>query len=143
MFLGMILAPTTLYLYWAHPAWTWMYMVNPDSVPGVALLPLVVAHALTLGLAWYGGARLIERGKLKAVGYAAAVGGVLVLVGSVVFWGRLGHYGSYEEYRQGRALDLLDVKLGFVLVAVVIGTLASAAFVAYELSRDSRRVRSR
>jgi hypothetical protein len=38
---------------------------------------------------------------------------------------------------------LFDVKLGYVLVAIVLGVLSAAGYVALELARDSRRVRSR
>jgi hypothetical protein len=139
----MILAPITLYLYAAHPSWTWMYLVNPDTVPGFAILPLVVAHLGFVLLGWYLGARLIRAQKLKMAAYIAGSGAFLTLVGVVMTWDRLGRYGTYEEYQQGRALPIMDVKLGYVLVALVVGTLISASFLAIELLRDSRRVRSR
>jgi hypothetical protein len=143
VFLGMILAPITLYLYAAHPSWTWMYLVNPDTVPGFAILPLVVAHLGVVVLGWYLGARLVRADKLNVAAYIAGGGGFLTLVGVVFSWNRLGRYGTFEEYEQGRALPIMEVKLGYVLVALVVGTLISVSFLAVELLRDSRRVRSR
>ena len=143
MFLGIILLPITLYLYLAHPSWTWMYLVDPQRLPGFAVLPLTMAHIAVVVLGWYLGARLILMGKLDLAAYGSAGGGALTLLGVILLWGRLGHYGTYLEYRQGRSLPIMDVKLGYVLVALLVGTLISASFVAVELLRDSRRVRNR
>lgn len=143
VFVGLIVVPTTLYLYAAHPAWTWMYMVDPESIPGFAIVPLVVAHSGAILAGWYLGARLIIAQKFKLASYIAGGGVALVLLGTALFWGRLSNYGSYAEYRQGRAIDLMDVKLGYVLVALLLGLVTAASFLAIELVRDSRRVRSR
>ena len=141
--MGFILAPITLYLYAAHPSWTWMYLVNPEKVASIAILPLVVAHVGAVAFGWYLGARLIMANKLKAASIVAGVGTLLVLIGVLLSWQRLGQYGTYTEYGQGRSLPIMEVKLGYVLVTLVVGTLVSATILAVELLRDSRRVRSR
>lgn len=143
MFLGLIMVPITFYLYAAHGAWTWMYLVNPDAVAGFAILPLVVAHSGSVLLGWYIGARFIMAGKIQIVAYAAGTGAVFSFIGLLVFWGRFGRYGTYMEFEQGRALPIMEVKLGYVLIALGVGVLASAAFVAFELLLDGRRVKSR
>lgn len=143
MYVGMILVPITAYVYLAHPAWSWMYLVNPESIPGFAILPLVVAHAATTIAGWYVGARLILVDRHKLVGYLAIGGAALSLLTVVLLWGRLGQYGSYTEFHAGRALAIMDVKLGYVLVALMLAVLASSAFLAVELVRDSRRAVSR
>lgn len=142
-FVAVVLAPVTLYLYWAHPAWTWMYAVDPDGVPGLALLPLVFAHGGAVVLGWYVGARLFVAGRAKAVVYGAGGGALVALLGTLIFWGRLGRYGSYDEFHAGRDLALMEVKLGYVLVAMAVGVGGAAAYTAVELLRDSRRVRAR
>ena len=142
-FLLVILAPITFYLYAAHASWTWLYMVNPERVPAFAILPLVVGHLAMVALGWYLGAKLIMAGKLNLASYVAGAGVFLTSLGVVLAWERIGHYGSYTEYQQGRALPIMEVKLGYVLVALVMATLISASFVAVELLRDSRRVRCR
>ncbi len=145
IFVGVILAPVTLYLYLAHPAWSWMYLVDPSGVPGLAMVSILVAHGgMTLG-GWYGGARLVRAGKRKEqIGlYILAGGSLLLLVTIAASWGRVGRYGTYDEFHDGRALALMEVKLGYVLVALLLGIGAAAGFVALELMRDSRRVRVR
>lgn len=143
MYLGMIVAPIALYLYAAHPAWTWMYLVDPAKVPGFSLIPLVAAHCTAVVVGWFVGGRLIlaKRGTLAR--NVALAGFALSFVGVLVFWGRLGKVGSYQEYEQARALALMDVKLGYVLVALGFASGASGLYVAFELVRDSRRLRSR
>jgi hypothetical protein len=141
-FVGVFLTPIGLYLYLAHPAWAWMYVVDPEGVPGLAVVPLLVAHAGAVFLGWYVAARLLVARKQRVVASSVAGSGVFVLLGVVVFWGRLGRYGTYEEFVDGRALPIMQVKLGYVLVAVLVGVVISAGFLGFELVRDGRRVRA-
>jgi hypothetical protein len=144
-FIGVVLTPITLYLYLAHPAWSWMYLIDPSSVPGLAVITLLVAHGGAAIAGWYAGARLIRAGKRQEqiALYGLIAGGVVLLAALLLSWGRIGRYGTYGEFHDGRALSLTEVKLGYVLVALTIGLLVAAGFVALELMRDSRRVRAR
>jgi hypothetical protein len=92
---------------------------------------------------FYGGARMLKIGRDRQLVYLALGGVVVVVVGAILGWGRLGRYGSYGEFHDGRALALMEVKLGYVMVGVVFGIAAAAGFTAVELLRDARRVRSR
>jgi hypothetical protein len=145
IFVGVVLLPMTLYLYLAHPAWSWMYLIDPAGVPGLVLVTLLLAHGGAALGGWYLGARLIRAGKryeqIAAYGLAGASAVLLLLVS--LAWGRIGRYGSYDEFHDGRTLSLVEVKLGYVLVALLVGTAVAAGFVALELMRDSRRVRAR
>lgn len=143
IFIGVVLMPIALYLYLAHPAWSWMYLVDPKGVPGLAIVPLLAAHAGAVVAGWYLGARLIRTGRDRVALYAIAGGAVVLLVASAIGWARIGAYGSYREFHGGQALDLWDVKLGYVLIGLVLGIGAAAGYVGLELVRDSRRVRTR
>lgn len=143
IFLGIVLVPTTLYLYWAHPAWSWLFLVDPGSVPGLAVVPvLVVMGGIFVG-GWYLGARLIRLDRGQVAGYAAMGGVALFLLLMLVLRGRLGMYGSYTDFRADTAAPLLERKLGWVLMALGLGVAVSAGYTAMELLRDSRRVRAR
>jgi hypothetical protein len=120
-----------------------MYIVDPAELSAAAVLPLVVLHGGALILGWLVGVRLIRMQKERIALISVAVGTVTVLVCVAATWGRLGNYGSYSEFVNGRALAIMEVKLGYVLVAMVIGVFAAAIYVVMELLRDSRRVRSR
>lgn len=143
VFLGLIALPTALYLYLAHPAWSWLYLVDPAQVPGLMIVPVLVAQAGALLGAWLGGAALIRRQRERALLGALAGLAVAPVVLGALLSGRLGAYGSYQVFEAGAAVGLLEVKLGYVLIAILLGQGASAAYVAVELSRDSRRVRLR
>ncbi len=143
LFTGVVLVPATLYMYLAFPAWTWLYMVNPSDVPALALAPLLAAHAGVLLGGWFLGARLVMTDRSQIAGYAAAGGVVIVLILSAVLWKRVGASGSYEEFQAGSASGIFKVRLGYVLLCLALAAGAAAGFVALELSRDSRRVRSR
>ena len=67
----------------------------------------------------------------------------MALVATMLAWGRVGRYGTFGEFHDGRALALMEVKLGYVLVALAAGVGIAAGFVGLELMRDSRRVRAR
>jgi hypothetical protein len=143
MFLGVIALPTALYLYWAHPAWSWLYLLDPALVPAIMVVPVLVVQGGALLGAWLAGAALIraERDRVL-IGALAGAGVVLVALG-LLLSDRVGSYGSYEVFKAGAAVGLLEVKLGYVLVAILPGLGAAAAFVAVELLRDGRRARLR
>lgn len=143
IFIAVVLTPISLYLYLAHPAWSWMYLVDPEEVPGLAVVPLLVLHGGFVVGGWYLGGRLIRtnREKQARLGLAGAL--LVVVLITAIAWGRIGHYGSYGDFHQGRAIDIFDVKLGYVMVGLALGIGAAAGYVALELTRDSRRVRTR
>jgi hypothetical protein len=145
IFIGVVLTPVNLYLYLAHPAWSWMYLFDPEGVTGLTMASLLAHVAMVVG-GWYVGARLIRAGKKKKeqlAFYVLAGGFALVLVVLALGRGRIGRYGTYDEFTEGRALDLMEVKLGYVLVVIAAGVATAAGFVGLELMRDSRRVRAR
>jgi hypothetical protein len=142
-FVGIVLMPAGLYLYLAHPAWTWMYLVDPDDVPVLAVVPMLALHGLAVVGGYYVGGRLLRADRQKALVYALAGGGALLIALALALRGRLFSYGSYRDFHRNTALDLMDVKLGYVLIALIPGIVAAAGFVALELFRDSRRVRAR
>ena len=143
IFIAVVLTPIALYLYLAHPAWSWMYLVDPGGVPGLAIVPLLVLHGGFGVAGWYLGGRLIRTGREKQARYGLLAAALVVLLAAAIGWGRIGHYGSYRDFHDGRAMDLFDVKLGYVLVGLALGIGAAAGYVALELARDSRRVRTR
>lgn len=143
IFITIVLTPIALYLYLAHPAWSWMYLVDPADVPGLAIVPLLVLHGGFAVGGWYLAGRLIRTGREKQAHYILLGATLVVLLATALGWGRIGHYGSYRDFHGGRAIAIFDVKLGYVLVGLALGIGAAAGYVALELARDSRRVRTR
>jgi hypothetical protein len=143
MFTGSVIVPATLYLYLAHPAWSWMYLVDPATVPGLAVIPVLVVHGGMIVATWYIGGRLVRVDKRRIVLYLAAGTGSFFVACGAILQARLRHYSSYDGYHAGDSLGLMKVKLGYVLVALVLGLGVSVAFVVLELLRDSRKVRAR
>lgn len=139
-----MLVPATAYLYLAHPDWAWLYLLDGRRVPRLFVLPAVAGAAAALFGGYYATARLIAarvapRQILGAVGGVGVVALLLVLLAR----SRLLRYGSTAEFRAGRTVSLFAVKLGFVLVALVVGLAAATAYVAWELWRDGRRAQAR
>lgn len=142
--MAIVVWPTTAYLYLAHPDWSWLYLVDPDRVPRLVVVPLVAASAAAVGFGYWGAARMLALvPDRRALPGALAGLGALVLLLAFLARARLLHDGSYDEYHAGRALPLFDVKLGYALVAVAVGVIGATAFVAWELLRDGRRAHSR
>ena len=143
LFLAMIVAPCTFYFYLAHSDWSWLYLVDSARVPRLAVITVLAAQAGALVGGYYGACKLVKAGKDVALRLALPGYACVVLILMLVFRARLTHYGTYAQFHGGRALPILDVKLGYVLIAVLIGVGAAAGVVAYELLRDSRRAAAR
>jgi hypothetical protein len=142
-FLLMVVVPVGFYLYLVHPSWSWLYLIDPERLPALVVVPMVAVHALVLVGAYALGGRLVRAGRDVALRWAIAVSPALILLVVILLRERLFRYGSYGEFHQGLALPLFSVKLGYVLVAVVAGGLAAAVFVAWELTQDGRRAATR
>ncbi len=143
LFGAMILAPCAIYFYLAHSDWSWLYLIDSAKVPRLALITVLAAQAGALVGGYYGAARLVRSGKEPILRVALPAVAALLLLLLLVLRRRITHYGTYEQFQSGHALPILDVKLGYVLIAVLIGVGAAAAVVAYELYRDGRRAAAR
>jgi uncharacterized membrane protein YeaQ/YmgE (transglycosylase-associated protein family) len=142
-FAALMLMPCALYLTWAHPDWSWMYLVDSTKLSVVLAPAWAVVNAGALFAGWAGGGRLVRTGHHRRMAIAFAVLGAAILASIVGLSDRLTLYGSYETFAHDVGLGLLEVKLGYVLVVLSLAMTAAAAQVALELARDSRRVRAR
>ena len=126
-----------------HPAWAWLYWVDPAKLAGVAVLPLMVGHAgLVIG-AWYGSSILIRKGLAGALLYVAgAIALVLVIVVATCIH-RLASAADYAGFESHRVVSLFAVQLGWAFIVSLLALFGSAIYVAIELGRDSRRVQMR
>jgi hypothetical protein len=139
---GAVVAPIALYFYAVHPAWAWMYWVDPAKLAGVFVVPLMVGHAALVVGAWYVASLLIRKGLSGALFY---VGGALALLLLVLVVGglhRLATAADYAGYVSG-GVSLFSVRLGWAFVVSLLAMFSSAIYVAIELGRDGRRVRAR
>jgi hypothetical protein len=143
VFVAIVVAPCGLYFYLVHPAWSWLYLVDDAKVPGFVAVTVVVAQAGALVLGYYGAAKLVRSGREPVLRFGLPGVAAFLLLMMILLRGRIGTYGSYVAFKEGYSRPLMDVKLGYVLIAVVIGAGAAAAVVAYELVRDGRRAAAR
>lgn len=140
---AVVVAPVALYFYSVHPAWSWMYWVDPEKLAGVAVLPLMVGHAgLVIG-GWYGASLLLRRGYQGALLYASAAIALILLVLVVAGIDRLGTAEDYLGWQTNQRTSLFAVRLGWAFVVSLLALFGSAIYIAIELGRDGRRVRSR
>jgi hypothetical protein len=141
---AVVVAPVALYFYAVHPAWSWMYWFDPDDLGGIFLLPLMVGHAgLVIG-GWYGAALLIRRGYQGALLYGAGAIALLLLFLAGATFRRLSTAADFEGWQTGRSgTALFNVQLGWAFAVSMLALFGSAIYIAIELGRDGRRVRSR
>ena len=140
---GAVVAPIAFYFYAVHPAWAWMYWVDPAKLAGVFVLPLMVGHAgLVIG-GWYISALLIRKGLQGALVYVAGAIALFLLILVAVSIGRLVTAADYPGYAAHKGVSLLKVRLGWAFVVSLLALFGSAIYVAIELGRDGRRVRAR
>jgi hypothetical protein len=138
-----IVAPIALYFYTVHPAWSWMYWVDPSKISGAAVLPLMVGHALLVIGGWYVASMLLRAGYQGALFYGAGAIALLLLLLVVGGMDRLGTAADYPGWQEKKGVSLFTVRLGFVFVVSLLALFGSAIYIAIELSRDGRRVRAR
>jgi len=140
---GAVVAPVALYFYAVHPAWAWLYWVNPDKLAGVAVLPLMVGHAgLVIG-GWYVASLMIRRGYQGALLYGGGFVVLVLLILVVAGMNRLGTAADFHGWQLERGVSLLDVQLGWAFAVSLLALFGSAIYIAIELGRDGRRVRAR
>ena len=143
LFAVLLLLPVTLYLYGTQPAWASMYFVDPSAMSWFFLGMAICAHLGALIAGWLIGARILRNGSSRFALYAAGASGVIALLGIAMAWERLTLVGTFLEFNDQRALPLMEVKLGYVMVAIVLGVAIGSLIVALELIRDSRRAKAR
>ena len=140
---AMIVAPVALYFYAVHPAWSWMYWLDPSKLTGLAVLPLTVGHAALVIGGWYLAALLVRKGyqgALYYIGGALALALVMLMVGGI---NRLGTAADYPTWVANRGTSVFNVQLGWAFVVSLLALFGTAIYVAIELGRDGRRVRAR
>ncbi len=142
-FTCIVAIPKTLYLYTAHPAWTWLYLLDPEHVPWFMVIPVVLAHGGALVGAWIAGAVAYRNERAHMVPLTAGLLALLLVVSLVLLTNRLTVYGSFQVYEAGSAVGIMDVKLGYSLIAISLGAGLSVVLAAVELVRDARRSRLR
>jgi hypothetical protein len=138
-----VVAPVALYFYAVHPAWSWMYWVNPVKLSGVAVLPLMVGHAALVIGGWYGAGLLLRRGHQGALLYVSGAISLTLLVLVVAAIHRLATATDFEGWRDNQGVSLFAVQLGWAFMVSLLALFGSAIYVAIELGRDGRRVRAR
>lgn len=138
-----VVAPLALYFYAVHPAWAWMYWVDPAKLAAVFVLPLMVGHAALVIGGWYVSSLLIRKGLQGALIYVAGAIALFLLVLVVVSINRLSTAADYLGYDAKKGVSLFQVRLGWAFVVSLLALFGSAIYVAIELGRDGRRVRAR
>jgi hypothetical protein len=136
-------APIALYFYAVHPAWSLMYWVNPAKISVLAILPLLVGHAALVLGGWYVAAILLRRGFQSAVIYTGGAVLLTLLVLVVSSIRRISTAADYLGWQSNRGISVFSVQLGWAFLVSLLALSGSAVYIAIELGRDGRRVRSR
>ncbi|HEY5923048.1 MAG TPA: hypothetical protein VIV11_15315 [Kofleriaceae bacterium] len=138
-----VVAPIALYFYAVHPAWAWLYWVDPSKLATIFVLPLMVGHAALVIGGWYISSFTIRKGYSGALLYAAGALALFLLVLVAAGFSRLSTAADFPGYDAKKGVSLFAVKLGWAFVVSLIALFGSAIYVAIELGRDGRRVRAR
>ncbi|HEU0032720.1 MAG TPA: hypothetical protein VFQ53_18945 [Kofleriaceae bacterium] len=138
-----VVAPVALYFYAVHPAWSWMYWVDPEKLASVFVVPLMVGHAALVIGGWYIASVLLRRGYQGALLYVAGAIALVLLVLVVATFDRLGTAADYYGWKTDAGVSLFKVRLGWAFVVSLLALFGSAVYIAIELGRDGRRVRAR
>jgi predicted MFS family arabinose efflux permease len=141
-FEAIIVWPVALYFYLVHPAWSWMYFVDPDRLPtGISLLVLLGYVATLLG-GYLGGWALLRAHKERILWGVLGVVALALIVFLIACRSRVAHSGTYEEYHAGHALSVGEGKLGWALAATSTGVAIAMVLVGFTLWEQGKRSRS-
>ena len=141
-FEAIIFWPVALYFIMVHPAWAWMYLVDPARLPfGVSLLVLIADVAALLGGYLLGWALLRARRERLLYALLGLVG-LALLIFLISCRGRLMHSGSFDEYHAGHAMTVGEGKIGWALAATSMGVCGAVVLVGFTLWEQGKRSRS-
>lgn len=140
-FVALILLPVATYFYYVYQDWSWMYFVDPKTLPfGVGVLVLS-AYPIALVGAYLGGWALLRVRREKVL-YAIAGGLLLVaVILGAVFRRRLGASGSYADWHAGHPGAFTAGKLSWALGITWPGVVLAAVLVGWNLWSEGRRFR--
>ncbi|HXU70111.1 MAG TPA: hypothetical protein VN947_12330 [Polyangia bacterium] len=140
-FEGIIVWPVALYFYLVHPAWSWMYLIDPARLPWGIVVLVLLAYVATLLAGYLGGWALVRVGKEKILFAALAVVGVGLIVFLIAARHRISHTGTFDEFHAGHALALGEGKLGWALAAASTGVAIAVVLVGFTLWEQGKRSR--
>jgi hypothetical protein len=92
---------------------------------------------------WYGAGLLLRRGYQGALLYVAGAIALFLLVLVVAGIRRLSTATDYLGWQTSQGTSLFAVQLGWAFAVSLLALFGSAIYIAIELGRDGRRVRSR
>jgi len=119
---------TGVICYWLAPDWMWMYSMDARAVS----VPILVYISLTYHLSWFAG---IMTGRellpcRHGLRWTLAIAWCLPIVICGVFFNRIWHIGSLDQFQQGRASPMLSWHPAAVHpVVIVMGLVAVSAVV--------------
>jgi hypothetical protein len=142
-YFGIVLAPAAGYLYLAHPDWMWHYLLDGERVPRLAVVPFVALLAGALLAGYWGAMKLASKAGVRGLVPAVFGMGGVVLILLVALRRRIWTYGDYADFHNGLGLGLGEVKLGYALVALLLGVIGAGVYVGLELRADGKKVRER
>ena len=124
------------------------YLYFPVGQTKATSIELVYQHSTELGpvrlwCAVYVAAMLIRRGFQSAVLYAGGVIALTLLVLVVSGIRRISTAADYVGWQKHQGVGILSVQLGWSFIVSLLAIALSGVYVAIELNRDGRRVRSR
>jgi hypothetical protein len=105
-----VVAPLALYFYAVHPAWAWMYWVDPDKLGFVSVIPLVAGHAALVIGGWYIASLLIRKGLQGALFYVGAFLALILMVLIIAGINRLGTAADFLGWQRKAGVSVFSVR---------------------------------
>lgn len=103
----------------------------------------MVGHAVLVIGGWYTASVLLRKGYQGALLYVAGAIALFLLILIVTSVDRLSTASDYPGWESRKGVSLFEVQLGWSFVVSLLALFGSAVYIAIELGRDGRRVRSR
>ena len=135
------MTPAIAYLGAVHPAWSWLYLVEPSRLPVGTLALAIVGAAAATAAGYLSGWALIKARRLRELVGLMGVVAVGLVVTAVVVRARLAQAGTFGEWVAHEPAPLGARKLGLALAVVDLGLVAGLGIAISYLLEEGRRDR--
>lgn len=138
LFECLVLLPTGLYLFLSQPAWSMLYLVEPDYVTGLFLTAVVIGSLVIASLAYLTGYLLCARRRSGVLALAFALVCLGGLIFAVLAGGRLTHLAAHGDWQA--APGLLSTRLGIMFAFIIPVVFGGWIFLVVLFAMEGRKM---
>jgi ABC-type multidrug transport system permease subunit len=136
-----LVLPVVAYLGAVHPAWSWLYLVDPQRLPFGTLVLALVGASAAMAAGYLSGWALVKARRTRELVVAIGLLALGLVVTAILVRARLGQAGTFADFLAHDTAPLGTRKLGWALTLVDAGLLGGLALCVSYLVNEGQRDR--